>query len=55
MPDPTTEVLTDGHITYDLVASVVQEFHVLEGTPVRHNATGIGDEIYRHQDTCVWE
>ncbi len=48
--------LTFEDVTYDLAAVVVQEFHVIEGgAPVLHNATGIGEEIYRHQDTCVWE
>jgi hypothetical protein len=41
--------------TYDLVATVVQEFHVIEAAPATHNATSLGGSIYRHQDTCVWE
>ena len=55
VPNPETKVLTPGRITYNYVASVTQEFHVIKSGTVIHNATGVGDEIYRHQDTCVWE
>ena len=42
-------------VTYDLAATVVQEFHVKEPAPAAHNATTLGGSIYRHQDTCIWE
>ena len=54
-PDSKTKVLTAARITYDYVASVTQEFHVIETGAVKGNATSFGAEIYRHQDTCVWE
>ena len=42
-------------VTYNLAATVVQEFHVKEPAPTKGNATSLGGSIYRHQDTCVWE
>ena len=42
-------------VTYDLAATVVQEFHVKEPAPAAGNRTMLCGLVYRHQDTCIWE
>jgi hypothetical protein len=43
--------------TFDTVAFVIHEFHIVQKTEGEstHNATGHGIGIYRHQTDCVWE
>jgi hypothetical protein len=55
LPDVKTSALTAQRITYNYVASVTQEFHVIEAGAAKHNATSFGGQVYRHQDTCIWE
>ena len=53
--EPMTDKLVIQEATYNLVAVVTQEFHVIEGGAVVHNATSLGGQVYRHRVECVWE
>jgi hypothetical protein len=55
LPDAKTSALAAQSITYNYIASVTQEFHVIETGAAKGNATSFGAQVYRHQDTCVWE
>jgi hypothetical protein len=55
LPEANTNALIAQRLKYDYVASVTQEFHVIETGAVKGNATSFGALVYRHQDICVWE
>jgi hypothetical protein len=55
LADAKTGALAPQRLTYDYVAAVTQEFHVIERGAATHNATSFGGQVYRHQDTCIWE
>lgn len=47
---------TGNPISYDAVAIVIFEFHIVSptGSPASHNDTGLGIAVYLHRTVCPW-